>query len=255
ARAELARAEGEQARRTVERRVTQLRDRLVVNYAPLVRYVVGRISARMTGPLDGEDVMSWGVMGLLDAVESYETGRGAKFETYAISKIRWSILDELRKADALPYRVRQQAQETERVKARLAQRLRRAPTEGEVAAERGVSLEEHRAFLEHYSRAQVGSLETRVETDGDVGAELQELIADRSVADPQSEAEATALQAQLAEAMAGLGERERVVITFYFYEGLTLREIGKALGLTEGRISQILRASLLKMREALVRTA
>jgi len=238
-------------RRTTERELKGLRDRLVVNYSPLVKYVAGRISARMTGPLDREDVLSWGVLGLLDAVETYDPGRRTKFESYAISKIRWSILDELRKADPLTRRVRQRSREVDHIKGELAQRLGRMPTEEEVARELGVGIAEHRAFLERCSRSQVGSLEARLDSGGGPGGELHQIVADSRAVDPASAAESAELRARLVDAINALGEQERVVTTFYFYEGLTLREIGGALNLTEGRISQILHRALAKLREAL----
>jgi RNA polymerase sigma factor for flagellar operon FliA len=234
-----------------EREARGLRDRLVVNYSPLVKYVAGRISVRMSGVVDQEDVVSWGILGLLDAVESYDPVRRTKFESYAISKIRWSILDELRKADPLPRRVRLRAREVERARGELAQRLGHAPTEEEVACELGVGIVEHLAFLERCSRAQVGSLEARLDPDGGAGGTLHELVPDRSATDPESAAEMAEVRSRLTQAIGELGERERVVTTFYFYEGLTLREIGKALDLTEGRISQILRRALTQLRRTL----
>jgi len=237
--------------RASAREARGLRDRLLVNYSPLVKYVAGRVSARMVGAVDQEDVISWGVLGLLDAIESYDPGRRTKFESYAISKIRWSILDELRKADPLPRRARVRAREVERVRGELAQRLGHAPTEEEVASELGVGIDEHRTFLDRCSRAQVGSLEARLECDGNLGGTLHELVADGAAADPQSAAEMAEIRARLVEAIEGLGEQARVVTTFYFYEGLTLREIGRAMNLTEGRISQILRAALTELRRTL----
>ena len=234
-----------------EREARGLRDRLVVNYSPLVKYVAGRVSARMSGYVDQEDAVSWGILGLLDAVESYDPARRTKFESYAISKIRWSILDELRKADPLPRRVRLRAREVERARGELAQRLGHAPTEEEVAGELGVGIEEHWAFLERCSRAQVGSLEARLDPDGGAGGTLHELVPDPSAPDPESAAEMAEVRSRLTQAIGELGERERVVTTFYFYEGLTLREIGGALNLTEGRISQILRRALTQLRRTL----
>jgi RNA polymerase sigma factor for flagellar operon FliA len=234
-------------RRATERELKGLRDRLVVNYSPLVKYVAGRVLGRMTGPVDREDVLSWGIIGLLDAIETYDPGRRTKFESYAISKIRWSILDELRRADPLSRRVRRRAREVELAKGELAQRLGRTPTEEEVARQLGVGIAEHRAFLERCWQAQVGSLEARLECDGG----LHGLVADSQAADPESAAVSTELRARLVEAIKTLGEQERVVTTFYFYEGLTLREIGGALNLTEGRISQILHRALAKLRETL----
>ena len=238
-------------RRIVERELKGLRDSLIVNYSPLVRYVAGRISARTIGPVEREDVLSWGVLGLLDAVETYNPERRTKFETYAISKIRWSILDEMRKADSLSRRARRRFREMDLVKGELAQRLGRVPTEEEVARELGVGIAEHRAFLERCLRAQVGSLEARLESGDGSGSELHQLVADSRAVDPESAAETAELRARLVEAINALGEQERVVTTFYFYEGLTLREIGGALDLTEGRISQILHQALAKLRETL----
>lgn len=237
--------------RVLERRAEGLRDRLVVNYSPLVKYAAGRVYARSTGAIEQQDLYSWGVVGLLDAIETYDSGRNTKFESYAISKIRWAILDELRREDWVPRRIRMRAQEVERANARLSQSLRRPPVEEEVADELGISLREYRGFLEQYSRAQVSSLESRLEVDGGLGAEFQTLVLDPNARDPQSEAERGEIRAQLADAIGGLKEQERLVATFYFYEGLTLKEIGRALGLTEGRISQILRQALNKLREGL----
>jgi RNA polymerase sigma factor for flagellar operon FliA len=235
-------------RRRVERQAKALRDRLVVNYSPLARYVAGRISARTVGPLDREDVLSWGLYGLLGAVETYDPARPAKFETYAISKIRWSILDELRKADPLPRSARLRMQRIERERSDLTQRYGRAPTESEVCGRLGVSVGEHRAFLERVARSKVASLEAGGEVPE---GGLHDLVADRLAADPGRAAEGAEVRAILKRAIGELGEQERVVTTFYYYEGLTLREIGGILNLTEGRISQILRAAMIRLRNSL----
>jgi RNA polymerase sigma factor for flagellar operon FliA len=238
-------------RRLAEREARALRDRLVVNYSPLVKYVAGRISGRMPGPLDQEDVVSSGLFGLLNAVETYDPGRRTKFESYAISKIRWSILDELRKVDPLSRRARLRAHQTERARDELVQKLGRAPTESELVRRLGISITEHRAFLDQYARVQVRSLESRLECqEGPVGG-LHDLIGDHTATDPESAAEVAEVRARLVRAIQGLGEQERVVTTFYYYEGLTLREIGRALNLTEGRISQILHRALMRLRHSL----
>ena len=241
----------EEARREAERQEVQLRDRLVVNYSPLVKYVSSRVGARVPGAVEQEDMISWGVLGLLDAVETYDPdrpGKKAKFESYAISKIRWAILDQLRSQDWVPRRVRLRAQEIDAATAKLTQELRRRPTENEIAGEVGLELGEYHDFLDRYSRAQVASLEARMEVDGKPGIEYGALVEDTAAIDPQSQANLADLRSQLVEAIGQLEERERLVATFYFYEGLTLKEIGKALELTEGRVSQILRHALTKLR-------
>jgi RNA polymerase sigma factor for flagellar operon FliA len=238
-------------RRMAEREAKGLRDRLVVNYSPLVKYVAGRTSGRMAGPLDQEDVVASGLFGLLNAVETYDPERRTKFESYAISKIRWSILDELRKVDPLSRRTRMRAHQTERMRDELFQKLGRAPTESELVGRLGVSVAEHRAFLEQYARAQVRSLEARLEFQGNPGAWLHDLVGDHAATDPASAAEVAEVRARLVSAIEDLGEQERVVTTFYYYEGLTLKEIGSALHLTEGRISQILHSALVRLRQSL----
>jgi RNA polymerase sigma factor FliA len=237
-------------RPNAERELRSLRDRLVVNYAPLVKYVACRVSARAVIAVELEEILSWGVFGLLEAVETYDPGRRTKFESYAISKIRWAILDELRTLDPVTRRVRRRAREVESARGELAQRLGRTPSE-EVASEVGAGAAEHRAFLVRLWLAQVGSLEVRAEGDYGSGRDLHQTVADTRAVDPASAAEMAEVRARLIEAIQGLGEKERVVTAFYFYEGLTLREIGGALSLTEGRISQILHAALAKLREAL----
>ncbi len=219
----------------------RLRDRLVTNYSPLVKYTVGRVRARMMGSAPATEFYSWGMLGLLEAVESYDPGRRTKFETYAISKIRWVILDEYRKQDPMLRSARARVKEVEQAEAVLTQRLGRAPTEAEIAAEAGMNVGRYHDFLAQRARARMDSLEHYIETGG--------ALAEAPEGDPQSAAELEDLKERLARAIAALKERERIVITLYFHEELTLREIGKALGLTEGRISQILSRALGKLRE------
>jgi RNA polymerase sigma factor FliA len=238
-------------RRNAERELRVLRERLVVNYSPLVKYVAGRVSARAICPVEPDEVLSWGIFGLLEAVETYDPGRQTKFESYAISKIRWAILDELRRLDPLTRRVRRRVREAESARARLAQRLGRTPVEEEVARELGVGIADHRAFLAGLWRAQVGSFEARLECGDGPGRDLHQLVADGRAADPESAVEAAEVRARLVQAICTLGEKERVVTTFYYFDGLTLKEIGGAMNLTEGRISQILHRALAKLREAL----
>ena len=237
--------------RSAEREARVLRDRLIVNYSPLVRYVAGRVSGRMGGPLDQEDLISSGLVGLLGAVETFDPGRRSKFESYAISKIRWSMLDELRKVDPLSRRTRLRAHQIEHARDELVQKLGRAPTESELVGSLGISVTEHRTFLDQFARAHVRSLEARAEYQEGPASGLHDLIGDNSATDPASAVEVAEVRALLVRAIGCLGEKERVVTTFYFYEGLTLKEIGRLLNLTEGRISQILHAALARLRNNL----
>ncbi len=239
-------------RSETERESGQLRDRLVVNYSPLVKYVANRVGARVPRVVEQEDMFSWGVLGLLDAIETYDPdypGRKAKFESYAISKIRWAILDQLRSQDWVPRRIRSRAREVEKARIKLAQELRRPPTEAEIAEEAGMEVAQYHDFLGKYSRAHVISLEARLKVEGGSGIEYGALVGDSSADDPQSRASLQDLRAQLADAIGQLEEREKLITTFYFYEGLTLKEIGQALSLTEGRVSQILKRALTRLRD------
>jgi RNA polymerase sigma factor FliA len=239
-------------RSEAERESGQLRDRLVVNYSPLVKYVANRVGARVPGVVEQEDMVAWGVLGLLDAIETYDPdhpGRKAKFESYAISKIRWAILDQLRSQDWVPRRIRSRAREVEKARIKLAQELRRPPTEAEIAEEAEMEVAEYHDFLGKYSRAHVASLEARLEAEGGSGIEYGALVGDSSAIDPQSQAELEDLRAQLVNVIGQLEDRERLITTFYFYEGLTLKEIGQALDLTEGRVSQILKRALTRLRD------
>jgi RNA polymerase sigma factor FliA len=231
----------------------RLKDRLVVNYSPLVKYVASRVGSRVPGVVDREELVSWGFLGLLDAVATYDPkrpGRKAKFESYAISKIRWAILDQLRRQDWVPRSVRSRAREVEGAGAKLAQELRRPPTQAEIAKKVDMEIAEYHDFLDRYSRTQVASLEARLEIgEGEkTGVEWGMVVEDTSAVDPQSQANLQDLRLQLADAIGRLEERERLITTFYFYEGLTLKEIGKALNLTEGRVSQILKGTLARLR-------
>jgi RNA polymerase sigma factor (sigma-70 family) len=164
-------------------------------------------------------------------------------------RIRWSILDELRKVDPLSRRTRMGAHQIERTRDELVQKLGRAPTDSELVGQLGISVSEHWAFLDQYARAQVRSLEARYRESP--GAGPHDLICDHSAIDPASAAEAVEVPARLVRAMECRGEQERVVTTFCYYEGLTPREIGRVLNLTEGRISQILHGALVRLGQSL----
>ena len=230
----------------LEQRVEQVQERLLINYSPLVKYVTGRVSARMTGALDREDFMSSGLIGLLNAIETYDPDRKTKFETYAISKIRWAMLDEARKEDSLPRRTRSRARQIDAARRELLQQLQREPTESELAENSGLSLADYRSVMQQQDRAQTRPLETREIGEGDQAFRPQ--IADEAAVDPESVVEQAERREELISAMRELSDKERTVVTLYFYEDLTLREIGQALNLTEGRISQILKKTLGKLR-------
>jgi RNA polymerase sigma factor for flagellar operon FliA len=228
------------------------RERLILNFSPLVKYVAGRVSSTLPQTVDTADLISYGLFGLIDAIEKYDPDRGIKFETYAIARIKGAIIDELRSLDWVPRSVRARARELEAAYIALETRLRRVPSDAEVAAEMGLSLDELHDILSKLSYASVVSFEELWSGgDRDDHSDGAASIPDRDADDPVSMFESEEVKHILADAIEHLPERERVVITLYYYEGLTLKEIGKVLGVTESRVSQLHTKAVLRMRARL----
>ena len=228
------------------RRLRALRDRLVAHYAPLAAKVARRAAPKPPPPLDADDVVSWGMAGLLDAVETFEPDRGARFETYAFGKVRWRVLDELRRADPLPRSARSKARAAEDARTSLRRYLDRAPTEDEVAALLGTKPH----LLRDLNCRELASRRPASLDDSDAGIGLHAFLAN-DADDPQEALDRSEVRGRIAEALGVLDGRSCLVVTAYFYRGMKLREIGAELDLTEGRISQILHASLEVLRDNL----
>jgi RNA polymerase sigma factor for flagellar operon FliA len=232
----------------------RLREQLILHYSPLVKYVAGRVSVGLPPNVEQADFVSSGVFGLIDAIEKFDLGREIKFETYAITRIRGAMIDELRALDWIPRSVRQKARSVERAYATLEARLRRTPTEGEVADEMGIAVEELHAVFSQLSLANVVALEELLHAGGDGGGDrlsLMDTLEDTAADNPVEVAEDRELRRFLARAINTLPEREKTVVTLYYYEGLTLAEIGHVLGVTESRVSQIHTKSVLQLRAKL----
>jgi RNA polymerase sigma factor FliA len=229
-----------------------LRDRLIVTYAPLVKYVAGRLGSGLPAHVEEADLVSYGLLGLIGAIERYEPDRDIKFETYAMSRIRGAILDELRSLDWVPRSVRSRAREIERAITALEAKLGRAPTDEEIAGRVGISTDELEESLTDIARSSIGALDElwTVSGDGDQVSLLDTLEDPESVR-PADALDETELRETLADAIARLPEREKVVITLYYYEELTLREIGEVLGVTESRISQLHTKAVLRLKSRL----
>jgi RNA polymerase sigma factor for flagellar operon FliA len=237
-------------RRTRDR---ALRDRLILTYAPLVKFVAGRLGSGLPAHVDENDLASYGLLGLIGAIERYEPDRDVKFETYAISRIKGSIIDELRAMDWVPRSVRTRAREIERAIFALEAELHRAPSDEEIAARLGLTADELEDSLTDISRSSIAALDelwTISSASGDQIA-LIDTIEDLEGAQPQAALDRTELREALAEAIAALPEREKVVVTLYYYEELTLREIGEVLGVTESRVSQLHTKAILRLRARL----
>jgi RNA polymerase sigma factor FliA len=230
----------------------KLRDRLILTYAPLVKYVAGRLGSGLPAHVDEGDLVSYGLLGLIGAIERYEPDRDVKFETYAIARIKGAIIDELRALDWVPRSVRSRAREIERAVAELESKLGRAPEDAEIAGKIGISTDELEESLTEISRTSIAALDElwTVSAGGDQIA-LIDTIEDESIPDPQQALGATELREAIGEAIARLPEREKLVVTLYYYEELTLREIGEVLGVTESRVSQLHTKAILRLKARL----
>ncbi|HEY5159451.1 MAG TPA: RNA polymerase sigma factor WhiG [Gaiellaceae bacterium] len=230
-----------------------IRDRLILTYAPLVKFVAGRLGSGLPAHVDEGDLVSYGLLGLIGAIERYDPDRDVKFETYAIARIKGSIIDELRAMDWVPRSVRARARDIERTIAELEAQSGRAPSEEEIAAKMGVSQDELGENLLEISRSSIAALDElwTVSSGGGDQVALIDTIEDTQGPEPQSALAQTEMREALGEAIARLPEREKLVVTLYYYEELTLREIGEVLGVTESRVSQLHTKAILRLKARL----
>jgi RNA polymerase sigma factor FliA len=229
-----------------------LRDRLILTYAPLVKFVAGRLGASLPAHVDEQDLASYGLLGLIGAIERFDPDRQIKFETYAISRIKGAIIDELRSLDWVPRSVRTRARAIERAIAELERTLMRAPTDEEIAAKLGVSSDELEETLTEIARSSMAALdELWTPSGGGDQIALIDTIEDKDGPDPEFSLEQTEMREALGESIARLPEREKLVVTLYYYEELTLREIGEVLGVTESRVSQLHTKAVLRLKARL----
>jgi RNA polymerase sigma factor FliA len=228
-----------------------IRDRLILTYAPLVKYVAGRLGSGLPSHVDDDDLVSYGLLGLIGAIERYDPGRDIKFETYAISRIKGSIIDELRSMDWVPRSVRARARDIERAIAELEGKLGRAPSDAEIAKRIGSTEEELNESLSEIGRTSIAALDELWTVSGGDQIALIDTIEDTDVPDPQAALSQTEMREAIADAIARLPEREKLVVTLYYYEELTLREIGEVLGVTESRVSQLHTKAVLRLKARL----
>lgn len=231
----------------------QARESLIISYSPLVKYVAGRLSSSLPQTVDTSDLISYGVFGLIDAIEKFDTARGIKFETYAIARIKGAIIDELRAMDWVPRSMRARAREFESAYVRLENRLKRVPADAEIAQEMSISPRELQTILSKLSYASVISFEELWAggPDRDEHQDPLSAIRDDRAEDPVNIFENAEIKDILAQAIDRLPEREKTVIALYYYEGLTLKEIGTVLGVTESRVSQLHTKAVLRLRARL----
>ncbi len=235
--------------RYTESRSVDLRNRLILHYAALVKYVAGRVSAGLPHTIEQSDLVSYGMFGLIDAIDKFDPGRGYKFETYAISRIRGSIIDELRSIDWVPRSMRAKSRAVEKAYAKLEHELNRTPSDTEVAEELGMSEGDLQSLFGQISFFGIVALEETVSVGSDRSetVTLGDTIADKELG-PVGAFEVEETKQMLAAAINRLPEREKFVLTLYYYEGLTLGQIGEVLHITESRVCQIHTKAVLQLR-------
>ncbi len=226
------------------------RDQLILAYSPLVKYVAGRMGSSLPAHVDDGDLVSYGLLGLIGAIERFEPSRNIKFETYAVSRIRGSIIDELRALDWVPRSVRSWARKVEAAVTKLENQLMRAPTDEEIAAYLELEVDAFLDIVNQIASSGMVALDEFWNTGG-AGQDrvnLIDTIEDTDAPDPSQAYRMQALRETLAAAIQRLPERERIVIGLYYYEGFTLKEIGEVLGVTESRVSQLHTKAILRLR-------
>ncbi len=211
-----------------------LRNRLVLQYAPLVKYVAGRLRSGLPQNVDSNDLVSDGVFGLMDAIEKFDTSRGLEFQTYAVPRIKGAMIDALRSQDWVPRSVREKLRAIERAHAVLVERLGRTPTEEEIAAEMGIT---PKALNGLYAKVSYTSI-----------AAVEDLVVVDDAPAPGAALEDDAVREALLRHVRDLRERDQIIVALYYYEGFTLAEIGQVLGVTESRVSQLHTRAMLALR-------
>lgn len=226
-----------------------LREELILMYASVVKYVAGRVAINMPPHVDFEDLLSYGILGLIDAIEKFDLKQGTKFRTYASTRIRGAIIDEIRHLDWIPRTLRQKAKALEDVYASLEYKLERPATDKEVAETMGISLDELFKLIQEASATTLISLEDvwYAKDDSDE-VTIMDMIESPPENGPDVLAEKEDIKSILVDALNKLPERERDIISLYYYDKLTLKEIGKVLNVTESRISQLHSKAILRLR-------
>lgn len=226
------------------------RDQLIVFYSPLVKYVASRVAAGLPQSVDQADLVSYGMFGLIDAINKFDLDRGFKFETYAITRIKGSILDELRSIDWIPRSIRSKAKSVERAMTKLESKFHRNPTDEEIADEMGLSMNQLHNLFQQISSLGIVALDEIFTSNGKDNLTYGDTLADRRDGPSKSYDDLETRQL-LANAINTMSERERIVLTLYYYEGLTLSDIGDVLNVTESRVCQIHTKAVLQLRSKL----
>jgi len=230
------------------------RDTLITRYAPLVKYVAGRVAVNLPKSVDEGDLTGYGTLGLIDAIERFDPGRGVKFETYAIARIRGSMIDGLRSMDWVPVSVRHRNRNLESVVRELENQLGRSATDEEVAEQLGITVAEYGQRIQDMAGSAILSLEDvwGNPEEGEAPTRMAE-IKDEKAVDPLDEAEWNSRREALGRSIEKLPPREKLVVTLYYFEGLTVKEIAYVLKVSPSRVSQLHTKAVIRLRGALSR--
>ena len=227
---------------------SKMRDALILKYAPFVKYVAGRMAVNLPNNVEYEDLVSYGVFGLMDAIEKYDPERAVQFKTYAKTRIRGAILDELRVLDWTPRSVRQKAKKLEKAYAQLESQLGREAKDEEVAEYLEITVQELQKLLEETRQSLVLSLDENDPNSDQPGQSRLNFFEDLNTLTPEQKATGKEVKKMLAESINKLNDRERLVITLYYFEELTSKEIGSILGVSDSRVSQLHTKAILRLR-------
>lgn len=230
----------------------RVRDDFIKQYMPLVKYVAGKVSVGMPGNVEWEDLVSFGQFGLLDAIEKYDPAKGVKFKTYAVTRIRGAIFDELRQIDWVPRSVRQKSREIEGAINSVEAKLGRTASDSEIAKELGISDDEYHKAVMKVSGTSVMSLDEAWRTGDDYGSvSIGDSIESPESLNPDKIVEQEEVKRILEQAIKELPDREKKVVVLYYFQDLTFKEIGQALEVSESRISQLHTKAILRLRAKL----
>lgn len=233
----------------------EARSQLILHYAYLAKYVANRLAISLSSVVELDELISYAIEGLIDAVDKYDHKRGIKFETYALTRIKGAMIDGLRAMDWVPSSVRKKSKELEQAYVKAEQDLGRPPTDEEMAERLGITLEQFRILLRDVSATTIVYLEDFLAGDesGEKARRLGELMKDEQAESALDMVEISETKAALAEAIRKLPDKEKLVVFLYYYDGLTLKEIGEVMGLSESRISQLHTKAILRLRGRLSR--
>ncbi|HVF53182.1 MAG TPA: RNA polymerase sigma factor WhiG [Actinomycetota bacterium] len=230
--------------------IPEARESLILHYSPLVKYVAGRVAVGLPATIEQSDLISYGIFGLIDAIEKFDRSRNIKFETYAISRIRGAIIDELRAIDWVPRSVRYKAREVEKAYTTLENTLKRPPSDAEIAAHMDITIDDLNHIYTQLSTVSLVALDELMSVEGERGDKLSlvETLEDTRTSSPMEAFESQEMRQILSDAINRLPEREKIVVTLYYFESLTLAEIGQVLGVTESRVCQMHTKAVLALR-------